>query len=62
MASGCCWGGVSQGGLLTQGWVNPATGTWSVSVTTPAGLSCLVAAGTAFEVYGVPVVPPGVPG
>lgn len=57
------WGGVTPEGLLVQGWVNPGTGSWTVTVTTAAGVTCVVAAGSGFEVDAPPAaVVPGVPG
>lgn len=44
---------------LTEVWANLATGSWTFTVTTPQGMTCLTASGQAFEAYAEP---PGIDG
>jgi hypothetical protein len=41
--------GVSDAGVLVTMFAAKAPGTWTIAVTEPSGLSCIVAAGTGFE-------------
>jgi hypothetical protein len=41
--------GVSDAGVLVTMFAAKATGTWTIAVTEPAGVSCIVAVGTGFE-------------
>ena len=41
--------GVSDAGVLVAMFAAKATGTWTIAVTEPSGVSCIVAAGTGFE-------------
>jgi hypothetical protein len=41
--------GVSDIGVLVTMFAAEATGTWTIAVTEPSGLSCIVALGTGFE-------------
>lgn len=47
-------------GMVVEVWANQGTGTWTATVTTPRGLSCLTASGTAFSLL-LEVVPEGNP-
>ena len=41
--------GFQQGRGVVETWANDDTGTWSIVVTNPQGITCLLAAGEAFE-------------
>ncbi len=53
LANGYSEGRVSVGlganGSLIETFANKATGTWTITVTSPSGLTCLVASGQSFE-------------
>lgn len=51
--------GIKNDGSLTELFVNSETGTWSVTVTTPAGMACMIASGSMWQ--GGSVVPQGDP-
>lgn len=40
--------GLTQAGRVVEIWANPETGTWTILVTRPNGVSCAVAAGEAW--------------
>lgn len=39
-----------SGQAIVETWVNQETGSWTITVTKPSGMSCLVASGQMFEV------------
>ena len=41
--------GLGQNNAVVEVFASADTGTWTITVTTPAGLTCLVASGQAFE-------------
>ncbi len=41
--------GLQRGRGVVETWANDETGTWSIVVTTPQGMTCLMAAGDAFQ-------------
>ena len=41
--------GLQQGRGLVEVWASEETGTWSIVVTSPQGVTCLMAAGEAFQ-------------
>ena len=41
--------GVGDGGVLVTMFAAEATGTWTIALTEPSGVSCAVAAGNGFE-------------
>lgn len=43
--------GLSAGGIV-EIWANTDTGSWTILVTEPSGLSCLVASGNNFVITG----------
>jgi hypothetical protein len=45
--------GLQQSGAVIEIWANTDTGSWTVFVSTPEGMSCLVAVGEAFGVVKV---------
>lgn len=42
-------GGGIAGKALVEVWVNPETGTWTLTVTTPGGPACMASGGTAWQ-------------
>lgn len=53
-------------GMATQGRVmemfaSVDTGTWTIIVTMPNGVSCMVASGQSYEALDEPLVPTGIP-
>jgi hypothetical protein len=49
--------GLADGGRLVEVFASPETGTWTITVTAPSGITCLIAAGEHFErVEGGPMV------
>ena len=49
--------GLQKNARVMETFANPETGTWTIIVSLPTGLSCLVAAGEAFQ-----HIPPEAPG
>lgn len=47
--------GMQSNGNLIQVWKSEAKGTWTIVTTTPAGTSCIVAAGKGWE--QIPPIP-----
>jgi hypothetical protein len=41
--------GLSAEGLMVEMWANPETGTWTMLVTGPDGVSCIIADGFAWD-------------
>jgi hypothetical protein len=41
--------GLSASGAVLETYANPETGTWTITMTTPGGPTCIVAAGEAWE-------------
>lgn len=46
--------GLTDHGEVLEVWGNPATGSWTVTVTTPDGITCLGAQGGAFQIRSDP--------
>lgn len=46
--------GVDVGGTLVTVWSNAVTGTWTITGTNGAGITCLIGAGNGFEVVAEP--------
>lgn len=42
--------GMGQKGMLMETFASDETGSWTITVTTPQGMTCLVASGQAYEV------------
>ena len=42
--------GMGQRGMLMETFASDETGSWTITVTTPQGMTCLVASGQAYEV------------
>jgi hypothetical protein len=53
--------GVSDAGVLVTMFAAKGTGTWTIALTEPSGLSCIVAAGTGFELMPEALAPRGDP-
>lgn len=47
--------GLQEGRGIVEVWASDETGTWSIVITTPQGMTCLMAAGEAFQ--SDPIVP-----
>nr|WP_324755295.1 hypothetical protein [Roseovarius sp. Pro17] len=45
--------GLGAKGSVVKVFASDASGSWTITVTTPTGLTCLVASGQAFEALGV---------
>jgi hypothetical protein len=54
--------GVAANDTVMEIFASAASGSWTITVTTPDGLTCLVASGQAFEPFTDPLPPKGVPG
>jgi hypothetical protein len=54
--------GISANNMAMEVWAAEETGTWTITVTTPHGVTCLVASGQGFEARNDPLPIPGVPG
>ena len=46
--------GLNSNGNLVETYASLEAATWTVVISDPAGRSCVVAAGTAFEIFGEP--------
>lgn len=53
--------GLAQDNTVMEIYAAQQTGTWTLTVTLPNGLTCLVAAGTAFETLADPLPAKGDP-
>lgn len=47
--------GYQEGRGIIETWANDDTGTWSIIMTNPEGVTCLLAAGEAFQAEAVKV-------
>lgn len=52
--------GMAANNTVLELWANAAAGTWTITVTTPHGMTCLLASGTHYE--AIAPEPDGVPG
>jgi hypothetical protein len=52
--------GLAANSTLMEVFASEASGTWTITVTTPQGLTCMIASGTGYEPVAAPA--PGVPG
>lgn len=50
---------LGSGGEMVETFANLDSGSWTVTVTQPGGLTCLVASGQAFELTVTPPAPMG---
>lgn len=53
--------GLNQDNSIVEIFASDTTGTWTILVTMPSGISCLVAAGQNWEVVAGDVAPSGSP-
>ena len=53
--------GMSEQGRVMEVFASPETGSWTVTITLPNGMTCLVAAGESFEVLAETPTPQGAP-
>ena len=51
--------GLGANNQVIEVFASSETGTWTITVTTPAGVTCLVASGQAFEELAEALPPPG---
>ncbi|MCR8827408.1 hypothetical protein [Pseudosulfitobacter koreensis] len=51
--------GLGTGNQVIEVFASSETGTWTITVTTPAGMTCLVASGQAFEELAEALPAPG---
>lgn len=54
--------GVAANNTVMEIFASAASGSWTITVTTPDGQTCLVASGQSFEPTQDPLPPAGVPG
>lgn len=53
--------GLGANNAVVEVYASPDTGTWTITVTTPGGQTCLVASGQAFEATTDELTPTGAP-
>ena len=51
--------GMGQQGIVMETFVSGETGSWTIIVTTPNGMTCLVASGQAYETLAEALPQPG---
>lgn len=51
--------GMGQQGMVMETFASGETGSWTITVTTPQGMTCLVASGQAFETLAEALPQPG---
>ena len=52
--------GMAPKGRVVEVYASHETGTWTITVTMPNGITCLVASGQSFEALDEPVAPAGI--
>ncbi|MEM6385947.1 MAG: hypothetical protein AAF718_06895 [Pseudomonadota bacterium] len=52
--------GMAPKGRVVEIYASHETGTWTITVTMPNGITCLVASGQSFETLDEPVAPAGI--
>ena len=52
--------GMAPKGRVVEIYASLETGTWTITVTTPNGITCLVASGQSFENLEEPIEPAGI--
>ena len=52
--------GMAPKGRVVEVFASPETGTWTITVTSPNGMMCLVASGQSYENLHEPVKPAGI--
>lgn len=53
--------GIGTNNMVVEVFASTETGTWTITVTSPQGMTCLVASGQAFENLSEDLVPTGDP-
>lgn len=53
--------GLGANNAVVEVFASTETGTWTITVTMPSGMTCLVASGQAFEAVSEEVTPAGAP-
>lgn len=53
--------GLNENNSLVEIFASAATGTWTILVTMPTGMSCMVAAGQSWQVVEAEIAPAGNP-
>jgi hypothetical protein len=54
--------GMAANGRVVEVFASHETGTWTITVTLPNGVTCLIASGNTFESLNEPVAPAGIRG
>lgn len=54
--------GMAEQGRVVEVFANTDSGSWTITVTLPNGMTCLVAAGESFEVLAEDLPPAGIAG
>ena len=54
--------GMAPKGRVVEVFASHETGTWTITITMPNGVTCLVASGQSFEALDEPVAPAGIRG
>ncbi len=52
--------GIAPQGRVVEVFASIETGTWTITITMPNGITCLVASGQSFETLDEPVAPAGI--
>ncbi|MGR3511226.1 MAG: hypothetical protein ACU0GG_00570 [Paracoccaceae bacterium] len=52
--------GMAPKGRVVEVFASSETGTWTITVTTPNGITCLIASGQSFEALDEPIAPAGI--
>ena len=52
--------GMAPKGRVVEVYASTETGTWTITVTTPNGVTCLVASGRSYEDIDAPIAPAGI--
>ena len=52
--------GMAPKGRVVEVFASTETGTWTITVTMPNGITCLVASGQSFEELDEPIAPAGI--
>lgn len=53
--------GMASQGRVVEMYASPETGTWTLTMTLPTGMTCIIGAGQSFERVDEPVTPAGMP-
>lgn len=52
--------GMAPQGRIVEVFASSETGTWTITITMPNGITCLVASGQSFEELNEPIAPAGI--